>query len=92
LVYFVAMPVVPVTILDQREAGPREGLIELLQRQTRRVDVALVLDDGTRAEACLTPPEAEWLELGEGQIVWVDVLPVLPCSETPVRVAVPVGA
>jgi hypothetical protein len=91
-VYFVDMSVVPVTILDQREAGPREGWIDHLRWQPRRVDVALVLEDGTPAEACLLPEEAAWLELQESQIVWVDVLPVLPCSETPERFAAPVSA
>ena len=82
------MSVLPVAILDQREPGPREGWIERVQWHAQRVDVELVLDDGAAAEACLVPEDAGWLELRTGEIVWVDVLPVLPCSESPERFAV----
>ncbi|WP_445149697.1 hypothetical protein [Baekduia sp. Peel2402] len=71
----------PVMILDPRERGEREAVIERLHRRARRVDVRLTLDDGTAAEACLDPDEAAWLELRDGDIVPVAPLPVRsPCS------------
>ena len=59
----------PVMILDPRERGEREAVIERLHRRARRVDVRLTLDDGTAAEACLDADEAAWLELRDGDIV-----------------------
>lgn len=76
------MPVLlPVAILDPRERGEREGVIERIRRQTRRVDVRLTLDDGAAAEACLEPDDAAWMELRTGDIVGVRPLPVLPQCE-----------
>ncbi|MCW3048303.1 MAG: hypothetical protein JWO74_2587 [Solirubrobacterales bacterium] len=74
---------VPVAIIDPRERGQREGAIERIEHRARRVDVRLVLDDGTRAEACLAPVEAEWLDLRPGDIVWVRPLDVLPLCDGP---------
>jgi hypothetical protein len=68
----------PVAILDPREHGEREGVIERIRIRTRRVDVRLTLDDGAAAEACLEPDEAAWMELRTGDIVAVAPLPVLP--------------
>jgi hypothetical protein len=68
----------PVAILDPRQRGEREGVIERIRRRARRVDVRLTLDDGSGAEACLEPEEAAWLELRAGDIVGVRPLPVLP--------------
>jgi hypothetical protein len=90
--YFDGMSVAPVMILDQREPGPREGWIEDLRFGEGRVDVALTLEDGRPAEACLTPDDAQWLELRTGQIVWVDLVPVLRCAEMSPRFAVALSA
>ena len=68
----------PVAILDPRERGEREGVIERIRPRTRRVDVRLTLDDGAAAEACLEPDDAAWMELRTGDIVAVKPLPVLP--------------
>ncbi|WCB93516.1 hypothetical protein DSM104299_02229 [Baekduia alba] len=73
----------PVTILDARRSATREAMIERCAQRGWRVDVALILADGAPAEACLTPDEFAWLELRVGDIVAVDAIPVLPCSETP---------
>jgi hypothetical protein len=73
------MPVVPVAILDPRQWGPREGMIDRVERRSRRVDLALTLDDGADAGACLTPEDFAWMELRVGDIVGVDVLATLPC-------------
>ncbi len=70
---------VPVAILDPRERGRREAMIERVERRSRRVDLALVLDDGSDAGACLTPDDFAWMELRVGDIVGVDVLATLPC-------------
>jgi hypothetical protein len=80
----------PVAILDPRERGEREGVIERIRRRARRVDVRLTLDDGSAAEACLEPLEAEWMELRAGDIVAVAPLPVLPRCEA--VAPVPVGS
>ena len=61
----------PVAILDPRERGGREAVIERIRRRARRVDVRLTLDDGSAAQACLEPEEAEWMELRVGDIVAV---------------------
>jgi hypothetical protein len=73
----------PVTILDPRERGDREAVIERIARRPRRVDVQLTLDDGAGAEACLDPDEAVWMELAVGDIVPVSPLPVLPRCDGP---------
>jgi hypothetical protein len=73
------MPVVPVAILDPRQWGSREGMIERVERRSRRVDLALTLDDGADAGACLTPEDFAWMDLRVGDIVGVDVLATLPC-------------
>ena len=89
LMYFVGMsstttPVhQPVAILDPRERGDREGVIEGIHRRSRRVDVRLTLDDGASAEACLEPGEAVWMELRTGDIVGVRPLSVLPRCDGP---------
>jgi hypothetical protein len=72
-----------VTILDHRVRAAREGLIEALTPHDRRVDVALTLDDGTRAAACLEPDEAVWLGLRAGDIVGVELVPALPECDAP---------
>ncbi|HWH95853.1 MAG TPA: hypothetical protein VNT03_18475 [Baekduia sp.] len=66
----------PVAILDPRDRAGREALIEQITRHERRVDVALLLDDGRRAEACLEPDDLVWLDLSTGDIVGVRLLPV----------------
>jgi hypothetical protein len=71
---------VPVAILDPRERGAREGMIDRVEWQPRRVDLSLTLDDGAGADACLTPDDFAWMELRVGDIVGVDVLATLPCS------------
>lgn len=73
----------PVMILDPRERGEREAVIERIRRRARRVDVRLTLDDGMAAEACLEPDDADWMELREGDIVPVTPLPVLPRCQAP---------
>jgi hypothetical protein len=65
----------PVMVLDPRRRGEREAVIERLSRYARCVDVRLTLDDGAVAEACMDADEAAWLELREGDIVPVAVLP-----------------
>jgi hypothetical protein len=70
---------VPVAILDPRERGRREGMIDRVQRRSRRIDLSLTLDDGAGAGACLTPEDFAWMELRVGDIVGVDVLATLPC-------------
>lgn len=71
----------PVAILDPRERGEREAVIEQIRPRARRVDVRLTLDDGFAAEACLEPGEAMLMELRPGDIVGVRPLPVLPRCE-----------
>jgi hypothetical protein len=73
----------PVTILDPREATGREAFIDELIPRARRVDVRLTLDDGTPAEACLEPDDLVWLGLRRGDIVGVRLLPVLPECHAP---------
>ena len=85
----VAPTRVPVAILDPRERADREGLIERIERRERRVDVTLLLDDGVRAEACLQPAEADWLELRDGDIVGVRPLAVLPRCDGSAAAAAP---
>ena len=83
--YFVRMDPdrepLPVTILDTRGPEPLEGWIERIDAQPWRVDVDLLLADGAPAEACLAPDDAAWLDLRVGDIVAVESVPVLPCSE-----------
>ena len=73
----------PVMILDPRERGEREGVIERIRSDARRVDVRLTLDDGVAAEACLSLDEAAWLELRSGDIVPVALLPVGAVGSAP---------
>jgi hypothetical protein len=51
-----------------------EGMIRRLRRGEDRVVVELVLADGSRGTARLTPDEADWLELRTGDIVGVRAL------------------
>jgi hypothetical protein len=74
----------PVTIVDPRHPlAPLEGWVERIEPRPWRVDVDLLLADGEPAAACLTPDDALWLELRVGDIVRVEAIPTLPCSETP---------
>jgi hypothetical protein len=75
--------VLPVAIVDPRERAGREALIQEITHHGRRVDVALMLDDGRPAEACLEPDDVAWLELSLGDIVGVRLLPVLPECDAP---------
>lgn len=77
----------PVMIVDQRRRSPLEGMVERIDARPWRVDVDLLLADGEPALTCLTPDDAAWLELRVGDIVGIEAIPVLPCSETPVAAA-----
>jgi sulfate transport system ATP-binding protein len=58
-------------VLDAPEDGALEALVERLVRVGHEVRADLVLGDGASFSAALTKPEADELELAEGQIVWV---------------------
>jgi len=74
----------PVAILDRHELAEREAMIEAITLRPRRADVALTLDDGSAATACVEPDEVAWLDLRVGDIVWVSPRPVLPrCDAEP---------
>jgi sulfate/thiosulfate transport system ATP-binding protein len=59
------------SVLDAPEDGALEALVERLVRVGHEVRADLALGDGQSFSAHLTKPEADELELAEGQIVWV---------------------
>jgi hypothetical protein len=54
------------------EHGERQGLIESLHRRRHEVDARIVLDDGAPALAVLACDDADWLEIQQGDIVFVE--------------------
>jgi sulfate/thiosulfate transport system ATP-binding protein len=60
-----------VILLDEPEDGALQALVERLVRVGHEVRAELALGDGASLSALLTKPEADELELAEGQIVWV---------------------
>ena len=59
------------TLLDEPESGAFEAIVERVTRVGFEVRAELALGEGAPLTALLTKPEADELELHEGQIVWV---------------------
>jgi sulfate/thiosulfate transport system ATP-binding protein len=59
------------TLLDEPEDGAVQALVERLVRVGHEVRAELALGGGEPLSAVLTKPEADVLELAEGQIVWI---------------------
>jgi sulfate/thiosulfate transport system ATP-binding protein len=59
------------TLLDAPEEGAVEAIVERLVRVGNEVRAELALGGGAPLSAQLTKPQADELELAEGQIVWV---------------------
>ncbi len=51
------------------EIATHEGWVERVRRRRGRVDVELLLDDGSSARVPLDAEQAKWLEIEPGQIV-----------------------
>jgi hypothetical protein len=62
-----------VAIVEDARGSDREGLVESIHRRRDEVEARLVLDDGAPAIAVLAPDDADWLEIEQGDIVFVAV-------------------